>query len=82
MTDYRIVIPWKALWSDFTAGDEARVKFCLAVVDNDGDRGNPRLRTYGDRQALQLAPGLYLGGKQSAAYPKLAHVPLASGMGD
>ena len=38
--------------------------------------------TYGDRQALQLAPGLYLGGKQSAAYPKLALVPLASGMGD
>lgn len=72
VTDYRIVIPWKALWSDFTAGDEARVKFCLAVVDNDGDRGNPRLRTYGDRQALQLAPGLYLGGKQSAAYPKFA----------
>ena len=82
VTDYRIVIPWKALWSDFTAGDEARVKFCLAVVDNDGDRGNPRLRTCGDRQALQLAPGLYLGGKQSAAYPKLALVPLASGMGD
>lgn len=72
VTEYRIVIPWKALWNDFAAGDETRVKFCLAVVDNDGERGNPKLRTYGDRQALQLAPGLYLGGKQSSDYPKFA----------
>lgn len=72
VTEYRIVVPWAALWSDFAAGDESRVRFCLAVVDNDGSQDNRDLKNLGGRQALQLASGLYLGGKQSSCYPKFA----------
>lgn len=68
-TTYKIKIPWKALWKNDISSDFPEIRFNIAIVDNDGDPKRTFSQPYiGDKQALQLTPGLFSGGKTSESF--------------
>lgn len=65
-TNYKIMIPWSALWKNYTPSAAPEIRFSIAVVDNDGIPKRTFTHPYiGDKQALQLTPGIFTGGKKS-----------------